>query len=352
MTTYEIRIADHKGRHLFILEDWDAGYDFEYVKVVNGVGKFKLDYPAGLPDASLRIDHQIQFYRKQGGVSRLDFLGFLRYHKTKRGRDGSMVTTMKGHDANGLLERRIVAYPGFEALAGSGGINVGDAMKKVVRSNYAGDATDSARDLTTLGSLTFTIAPNLADGPTIDKSFAWRRVIDVLKELNEYSYTGDDEVFFELQINSINPTTGKVTYNFRTSTGQPGRDLSVANQNNIYAVLSNRNETLIGEFYEEDSRKERNYIYVLGIGEGWKREQVERSDTARINQSIFNRVEGMVDGSSVDPDNETAELQALGDEELARKRPKIRAGGTIVSRPLSSVAPDSFILTIGIMATG
>jgi hypothetical protein len=38
MTTYEIRIADHKGRHLFILEDWDAGYDFEYVKVVNGVG--------------------------------------------------------------------------------------------------------------------------------------------------------------------------------------------------------------------------------------------------------------------------------------------------------------------------
>jgi hypothetical protein len=291
MTTYEIRIADHKGRHLFILEDWDAGYDFEYVKVVNGVGKFKLDYPAGLPDASLRIDHQIQFYRKQGGVSRLDFLGFLRYHKTKRGRDGRTVTTMKGHDANGLLERRIVAYPGFEALAGSGGINVGDAMKKVVRSNYAGDATDSARDLTTLGSLTFTIAPNLADGPTVDKSFAWRRVIDVLQELNEYSYTGDAEVFFELQVNGIAPTTGKVTYNFRTSTGQPGRDLSVANQNNIYAVLSNRNE------------------------------------------SIFNRVEGMVDGSSVDPDNETAELQALGDEELARKWPKIRAGGTIVSRP-------------------
>jgi hypothetical protein len=206
-------------------------------------------------------------------------------------------------------------------------------MKDVVNENLHSGATDTARDLSGKSGYDFNIEADQSDGGTFDQSFPWRRVSDVLNEMNEWSYTDGTEIFYELRIASVNPSSKKITYTFVTRTGQLGIDRTDLSRFGQRSIISYHYGNLVREFYEHDARKEVNYVYVLGPGEGENRSLEERTDSTRTNASIFNRIEGFVDASNVDPDNETAEMQAAGDEYLARKRPRIRAGGKVISIP-------------------
>ncbi len=328
---YEIWICDATGRRIQNLPlDGKFAIEFEYIKVVNGIGKFTLTVPTRLRAFDLRTDNQIQFWRGLSSVLRLDFLGFLRYYKFQRDKDGRQQTVIKGHDPNGLLARRIVAYADGATQATAATIEADDAMKDLVNENLHSGAV-AARDLSALSEITFNIDPDLTDGPVLDSTFAWRRLSDVLEEFNELSYTAGTEVFYELKVGGVDPVTGKITYQFRTYTGQPGIDRTSISEVRRKRIISRKNGNLINGFYEVDSRKERNYIYAVGPAEGENRDVEELSDTARIGASIFNRMEGFVDASNVDPDHETAEIQDIGNAELARKRPRIRAGGRVLS---------------------
>jgi hypothetical protein len=331
---YELWICDAAGKKITKLPlHGPYAADFEYIKVVNGTGKFTLTASWELEPYQLQTDRQIQFWRSypaNRGVMRLDFLGFLRYYKLSQGREGRAKTIIKGHDANGLLDRRIVAYADGTAQATAASIEADDSMKDIVNENLHAGATDTARDLSALSEITFNIDADLTAGPVVDKSFSWRRVTDVLEEINELSYTGGTEIFYELKVAAVNPKTGKITYQFRTYTGQPGTDRTDLAKIQQRFIVSHSNGNLINSFYERDARKEQNYIYAVGPAEGENRDVEELSDTDRINASIFNRIEGFVDASNVDPDNETAEIQDIGNAQLARKRPRIRAGGRIV----------------------
>ncbi len=329
---YEIWICDAAGRRVQDLPiDGSHAIEFEYIKVVNGIGKFTLTVPTRLRAYDLRTDNQIQFWRGLTSVLRLDFLGFLRYYKFQRDKDGRQQTVIKGHDPNGLLARRINAYADGTDNATAATIEADDAMKDIVNENLHSGATDSARDLSALSEISFKIDADLTAGPVLDSTFAWRRVTDILEEFNELSYTAGTEVFYELKVNGVDAVTGKVTYQFRTYTGQPGIDRSISSDVRRKRIISRKNGNLINDFYEVDARKERNYIYAVGPHEGENRDVEELSDTTRINASIFNRIEGFVDASNVDQDNETAEIQDVGNAELARKRPRIRAGGRVLS---------------------
>ncbi len=331
---YEVWVCDDAGRRLFLIDDTiGQGWEFEYIKVVNGIGKFTLKYPAVLRGKNVTIDNQIQFWRAGPSTTqpvRLDFLGFLRYFKYEQDNKRRRWTVIKGHDANGLLARRIVAYADGTDNATAATIEADDGMKDIVNENLHSGAV-AARDLSTLSEITFNIDNDLTAGPVLDSTFSWRRVTDVLEEFNELSYTAGTEVFYELRVGGVDAVTGKVTYQFRTYTGQPGIDRTITSKFKTLAIISEKNNNLIDQFYEEDARKEQNYIYAVGPAEGENRDVEELSDTARIGASIFNRIEGFVDASNVDPDNETAEIQDIGNEQLARKRPRIRAGGRIIS---------------------
>jgi hypothetical protein len=332
---YEMWVCDAAGRRIFqITIQEPRGWEFEYVKVVNGVGKFTLKYPAILRGKSILTDNQIQFWRAGPSTTRpmrLDFLGFLRYYKYRQDKDGRRWTDIKGHDTNGLLGRRIVAYADGTAQATAATIEADDGMKDIVNENLHAGATDTDRDISALSEITFNIDADLTDGPVADSTFAWRRVTDVLEEFNELSYTGGTEVFYELKAANIDPITEQVTYQFRTYTGQPGIDRTDITKYTQRAILSENNGNLINQFYESDARKEQNYIYAVGPAEGENRDVEELSDQTRINASIFNRIEGYADASNVDPDNETAEIQDVGNEHLARHRPRIRAGGRVLN---------------------
>ena len=338
--TYELWICDPLGRRLTDLPtaggptnvEWTA--DISYVKVVNRTGKFTIDYPFKLARRYVNRDNQIQLWRSpygQQSVKRLDFFGFIRYFAWERDQNGQTRTILKGHDANGLLERRIVAYRDGTDQAKSASLETDDAMKDIINENYDAGATDTDRDLSAVAGLSFNVAGDLTAGPQLDQSYAWRRVSDVLEEMNEISYTGGTEIFYNVDVAIENIQTGKVNYRFRTFTGQIGTDRTDKTAPGRFSIFSTYNGNLANEYYEESAQNERNYIYVLGLEEGQNRDLEEVTDATRVNASVFNRMEGFVDASDVDPDNETAEMQDRGNAELARRRPKILAGGDILS---------------------
>jgi hypothetical protein len=314
---------------------------FQYVKVVNGVGRFTLTVPQFLGNYVSATDNMVQFWRSGGtfrvdgktywAAKRLEFIGFIREHEFKRDRDGRATTTLRGTDINGLLDRRLVAYKDESSQATATAIPADNAMKDIVAENFTSTATDADRDLDALPGISLTVAADTSSGPNIEKSFAWRRVLDVLQEINEQSYTLGTEIFFDLRVSGINSQNSEIAYIFETYVDQPGRDMTFIGRVTQHLVASNENGNLVDEFYLDTGKRERNYIYVLGPGEGENRTLEERQDASRINISPFNRIEGFIDGSSVDPGNVTAEMQAIGDEELARYRPKIIAGGNLIS---------------------
>jgi hypothetical protein len=65
----------------------------------------------------------------------------------------------------------------------------------------------------------------------------------------------------------------------------------------------------------------RNYVYVGGPGEGTSREMTERSDTASIDESIWNRREVFIDARDADT---AAAREDEGDSKLKKMRTRRR----------------------------
>jgi len=67
----------------------------------------------------------------------------------------------------------------------------------------------------------FTVAPDLAAGPSIDGAFAWKSLLDVCRDLADTAWANGTPIYFD-----IVPTT-PTTYRLQTWTEQRGKDRTV-----------------------------------------------------------------------------------------------------------------------------
>jgi hypothetical protein len=315
-----IWLAQDDGMRLALLDDVTR---FHYVKAINGVGSFYISLPAGRIDDLLRVDRMIQFWPKKADGYQFDFLGFLRLWGWRTTDQGITIVRLIGPCQNDLLRRRRVAYAAGSSQAGvTGSTLVDDGMKDIFNENFLSGAT-GARNIASLG---VTVAPDLGAGPNLDKRFAWRRVINVLQDLNAASRAAGTEVYFYLTVSGLDER-GRPSFDFRTYTGQPGQDRTWGNHDDpIIVGLDYGN--LQSPDLENDWRETENHIYAGGQGEESDRNIQEVSDSGRIAESAWNRCEGFADARNEETD---AEVQAAGYARLGEYQPSARFTGYLLS---------------------
>ena len=296
--------------------------EFEYVKRVNGVGwgAFRLGLGNFDPD-TLRKDYQIQVWRKSAkSAVYLDALYFIRKWSIEYSA-GRYTVIIQGPDQNDLLRRRIIAYPAGDAKAKAVGGTVGDEMKDIFNENFIGGATDTSRSWAGQG---LTVQADLGDGPVIEKGYAWRNALTVLQELNEMSRANDDEVFFALELDSIDGVADTANFVFNTYSDQPGANKVFGTGNAM--TFSPDWGTLDDVKITHDYYREISYVYAAGQGEGAEREIQEVSDTELINASAFGRIEGFKDARN---EPTAARVLDAAQAKLSAGRPRVFFMGTL-----------------------
>lgn len=303
MSTFEVWLAADTGDRL---QSLDLIGPFSYTLALNNVGRFRLTLPANFPKDLLAYDRRVIFWRKPpGGQLTLDFIGFIRYTRTEAPR-GFIRRVVEGVDGNDLLRRRIVAYYAGSSQAGKTAV-ADNFMKQIVRDNggKVGD-TPTAR---LYGANYFSVKDNVGLGPDIAKAYAWRNVLDVLRDLSDAARTAGTEVYF-----GVVPVT-ESAFQFQTQIGQWGRDRTADSGNPLVFGLEYGN--LANPQLVEDAREEVTYAYGLGDGEEDLRDVQESEDTARSGRSLFGRSEAAINAQG----NTSAGVLDAADGRVNKGRP-------------------------------
>jgi hypothetical protein len=309
VSQYELYLSDQLGNRLALLPDFKS---LSWARAVNEVGAFTATFPREeFSRALFGVDRRLEIWRKpEGGTFQLLMVGFLRY--LRQYSEGPMrYISIAGPDANDLLRRRII-----DADAGSAGSDksgtADDVMKEYVDENLGG-STVAGRDITAYG---FSVQGDLSLGPSVEKSAARRRLLQVLQEIAADAAEQGTPVYFDV----VHPTPR--TYEFRTYVNLRGIDRRAL-------VLSEAFGTLASPDLAQDWRDEINFVYAAGQGTEDAREVVELEDTARTSVSVFNRCESLFDGRNYS----TADrLTSAGRKALWEGRPRRIFTAEVVDR--------------------
>jgi hypothetical protein len=306
ITNYEIWLCDDREQRLLQINDFVS---FQYVKIVNGVGQCVLVLPATFNSQYFRVDGFVQILRN----GRMDWVGLMRSIQIEQDADGqSTILTSVG--LNDLLRRRIVAYAAGTSQADKSGY-ADNMMKAVVRENLGAQA-GSERDLSAFG---LSVQQDLSQGPTIHKSFAWRRVLDVLQEISDEANENGTPVYFDIIWN------GQQRYEFQTFLNQRGIDRT----NFVFSTeWGNLEEPTVKFAYDNEV----NYVYAGGQGEGTSRLIVEVGDSARVGRSVWNRCESFADARNSETEDG---VRVAAQRELSAGQPRQAWAGRIVDIPSS-----------------
>lgn len=276
------RISDESGTSLITRVTW-----LEATRTCNGHGTLGIGLPTDFNTALLRRDRMIQVWRAPHGNSLSLFRPYFirRWRYEFQGKEEKL--SVFGVDPNELMRRRIVAN--YADLAQTQKTDYADdMMKEIVTEQFVSDVWGPDAGSRDLPPAYFSVQGDLAAGPILTKGFSWRRVMNVLQDLQKASREAETEVFWDVIVNNV--TSSTISFQFRTKTGQPGRDLS------DYGVLfSLEKGNLRDPFYDFDATEEENYIFAGGQGTEEDRVTDEAYDAARYNASQWNRCEGFAD---------------------------------------------------------
>lgn len=315
MSNWEIWLDDPFGNRLLQLDRTEG---FSLTRIVNNIGAFVLNLPWDFDSKLIKLDGLVEFWRSpEGGALKWVGTGMVRRHKFHDD-NGKDVLTLGGVDAIDLLRRRIVAY----AADSTGSLqtdNADDIMKAIVKQNLGANAV-AARNLTALG---FTVDVDLHAAPSITMGFSWKNVLEVLQNLANASAQNGVELFFDLIPVLI--TSTQIGFNFRTFTGQPGKNHTYPNGINPVQFGKEWGNLGAAEL-EIDYGEEINYVYVGGDGEDEARTIVELSDPTRVGASPYNRCETFTDARN----NSGSSLYSKGNNELIAGNPKRRFQGELL----------------------
>jgi len=319
---YQIWWTDDRGNRIFQIGEWAF---LNYTRIVNGIGTANIGLPLAaykttdfFIGADFKTDYRIEIWRtpKLGEKRRMENVFFMQEGVIRtREDDGVTILDMTGHDPLGQLKRRINKFRSGTAQSRKTGA-VDDVMKEIVDEQMGAAAlADDADRAIPYNAGIFRIQNDATLGATITKSFAFRNVLDVLKELHQMSQINAPKIYFDVV--AITPTL----FEFQTFQNQRGADRRQSARKSMFLFSIDRGN-LEAPSYEFDSFDEKNVVYVGGKGEGALRDRVERS-TARETSSVWGRREVFRDARAENL-GDTNALNAIGDEELGFRRPKQR----------------------------
>jgi hypothetical protein len=284
---------------------------FEYVKVLNNVGYFRLNVTLSFNRALIRRDARIEFWRAYpGGKLTLDSLGFLRGYRYKTDRSGVTTITLEGPDQNHLLKRRRVLYAADSSQTKATAEKADDLIKRLVDENL-GASAGAGRDWSSLG---LSVAPDVSAAAQVTMGFAYDNVLDVCLEAAEASRQKGTPLYFGITPELL----------FMTKTGVWGYDRSGSGNG---GVLGLEFGNLAEPELMVDWNDEITHVTAGGQGEESSRVTQTAQDDARLNASLWNRIEGWKDARNEKTTNGVLDAAKA---ELERGRPLRRFRGRIV----------------------
>lgn len=265
----------------------------QYTLLTNDIGTLRMELPTSFDTRLIDVDRMIQVWRApEGGRLALVRPYFIRNWRYEM-RGSQEFITVSARGPNDLLRRRIVAYDAGETQSAKID-NADDMMKEIVDENFVNDASvpdEGSRDYTD-----FTVQADLTDGPALTKAFAWRNVLEILQDLAEASREAGTEVFFRVDVDNV--SSSPISFQFRTTTGQPGQDLT-----DLGVLFGQQRGNLQNPFLAFDWREEANYVYGGGQGQEDDRNIQQVADSTRYNLSKWNRHEAFADARDERLDN-------------------------------------------------
>jgi len=274
--SYEFWLTTDSGTRIALLNNliWFDGY-----RVIDGVGYSELALPPSFDTRLWGVDRMLQVWRApRGGRLRLWNVFFLRkpeWH-TAIGRR----FLAGGVAAKELLRRRVIPFDESDSKAAK--TDLADDMMKEIVDEQMVSASTAARNWSNL-----TVAGDLGAGPSLTKTFDDRNLYRTLDDIALAAKTAGTEVWFDVVPSSVSASA--ISFQFRTYTGQPGRDLTETG-----IVFDEARGNMVDARLEYDYLGTINQVYAVGQGTEGDRETQEVSDSGRIALSAWNRREESV----------------------------------------------------------
>lgn len=327
----EIVISNPEGERIGVVDKISSA---AYTRSLGLVGGANIDIPMsdvkGNPRESFPIDGRIEFWRHVGPnhtVLDTDTSFFIRYRGRKKLSDGSVMFSVGGPSAVDILRRRVNAY--FHGDAKSVVASSIEAnMKQIVRENFSDLATAVSRRIS---SKYFLVEASNNLGSTIRKEYAWRNILDVLREFMDYSLTTATPIFFDVV------RYDQEAFIFRTYAGFRGTDRGRTSASPV--VFSAESGNISDEELMEDYSEEINGAYCGGSGEDEQRLLGWSFETSRSLRGPFALSETFVDARS---DSNYTSLFAEAGSEVIAGRPKIKIAANIQSTESVKYGKDWF----------
>lgn len=327
---YQVWWTDDRGARLQQLDEFAF---LNYTRIVNGQGILNIGLPYAKYGNIYRKDYRVEVWRapNAGEKRRLENIFFMQKGVIRtRQEDDVTILEMSGHDPVGMLSRRIEKFRSGTSQATKTDL-IDDMMKEIVDEQMGAAASaDDPNRSRPYDAGQFTVQADSGMGASITKSFAFRNMLTVLRELSENSQTSTPPIYFDVV--PVTPTL----FEFQTFVNQRGGDKRFSAGKSSF-LFSLKRGNLQGPELELNAFDEENAIYVAGQGEGANRAVELRRDTALELSSLWGRRELLRDARS---ESTTAGLQAVGDEELAYYRPKNRFVANFLDVPASRYGID------------
>lgn len=315
--TYSIYLNNPFGQRLAILDRWAS---LEYSLVVNDVGALTLTLSPGVPlPAACVPDGIIEVWRRlPGGREYLeaDRIWFIQAPSYSRGGDGLVSVTLECVGPLWLLDE-----PGrfVDAAAGTSGATktdyADDMIKDVVREN-AGSSASAARQVPGLS-----VAADTGQAPSISKAFAWKPVLQVLREIAAASAQAGTYLAFDLV------SVGGAALELQTFVGSRGVDRR-APSSVAPLILGSEFGNLAETVLRTDYAGEITYCKAGGQGDGSARLTATAQDAARTAMTPYRYRETFKDATSY------SSATGLSDEAAATVRagrPRVVLSGKVQS---------------------
>jgi len=308
---YQVDWLTDYGNRKYVIQSF---HKLEYARSENQIGTMILTLPlARWKYEDFKVGDILEIWREKASSLELQndtayFVQDWRFYTDSSGKDFAQIVA---YDANWLLDTAIVAnYAGSDEADKT---DYADDMMKEVVTEQLGTAGDRYK----LG-----VAPDLSQAPSMSKAFARRNVLKVCQEIAEASTTNGTYLAFDVVRTQLG------VFEFQTFINQRG--INHGRDSGDMRLVGRDYGNLFEASYATLHNDERNYVYVGGQGEGAERLVVERSDSARIASSKWNRREYFKDARDLELQES---LEAEGDAELAEKKPKQIMTGKLVDIP-------------------
>lgn len=257
---YSIFLTDPNGRRVVALTQ---AISLQVARALNEVGVLRLEIPAALVDERLLVaDAALEVWRTLDTISKRIGWFYIQRVAQRVDERGKTIEIVAVDDMD-LLRRRIVYAPAGSAGAHKSG-PADDVIKAIVRENLGADAS-AERQVAGL-----VVHSDLSAAPSIERSFAYRNVLDVCQNIAAQSAALGTRLYFRLE------RLDRSTREFYTRVHFAGAD----RRDRVAPFAVERGTLAVPVALAVDYANTATFVYAGGQGEGADREFATAGDTA------------------------------------------------------------------------